>query len=128
MNKFRFKHMKSPAWCADSENSVYFKVFCTPSEENEELEIGYIGCQGNDFGRGLCNNFCYKTFEDFRNRGLTKEYVRYFIESRVLDLDCIRAKVPKDNIASQKVLEYAGFENRGSRDDGEKFGYTWKAF
>ena len=113
--------MKSPAWCCDSMNSIYFKVFY------EDEEIGYIGCQENDLGRGLCNNFCYKTFEPFREKGLTKAYVKEFIENRVLDFDCIRAKVPRDNIASQKVLEHAGFENRGKREDN-RYGYTWKAF
>lgn len=117
--------MRSPAWCAYPETSVYFRVFWL--SESGETEIGYIGCQENDFGRGLCNNFCYKTFENFRNKGLTKAYVEQFVSDRIMDFDCIRAKVPRDNIASQKVLEYAGFENRGKRDDG-RFGYTWKAF
>lgn len=121
MGKFKFQHMKSPAWCADSMNSIYFKVFY------EDNEIGYIGCQENDLGRGLCNNFCYKTFEPYREQGLTKEYVKEFIENKVLDFDCIRARVPRDNIASQKVLEFAGFENRGKREDN-RYGYTWKAF
>jgi len=119
---FKFTHMKSPAWAADSQNSVYFKVIC------DGVEIGYIGFQGNDFGRGLCNNMCYKTFEPYTNKGLTKEYVKYFIENRILDLDCIRAKTPKNNIASQKILEYAGFEKRGSRDEGKNYGFTWKSF
>ena len=122
---FRFQHMKSPAWCADSMNSIYFKVFA--KTDGKEHEIGYIGCQDNDLGRGLCNNFCYKTFEPYREKGLTKAYVKEFIENKVLDFDCIRARVPRDNIASQKVLEYAGFENRGKREDG-KYGFTWKAF
>ena len=124
--KFRFEHMKSPAWAADSQNSVYFRVFW--EKENESYDIGYIGFQENDFGRGLSRNMCYKTYEPYRRKGLTKEYVKYFVKNRILDLDCIRAKAPVDNIASQKILEYAGFENRGSRDDGEKIGYTWKAF
>ena len=123
---FKFRHMKSPAWASDSMNSVYFKVIW--EAEGNEYDIGYIGFQENDFGRGLCRNMCYKTYEPFRGKGLTKEYVKYFVENRILDLDCIRAKTPKDNIASQRVLEYAGFENRGSRDEGEKIGYTWKAF
>ena len=123
--KFRFKHMRSPAWCACSETSIYFRVFWITKEG--EKEIGYIGCQDNDLGRGLCNNFCYKTFDDFRNKGLTKAYVKQFVSDKVLDLDCIRARTPRDKIASQKVLEYAGFENRGKRDDG-KFGYTYHAF
>lgn len=124
--KFKFKHMKSPAWAADSQSSVYFRVFWF-SEEGEH-EIGYVGFQDNDFGRGLCRNMCYKTYEPFRSKGLTKAYIKQIVQSRFLDLDCIRAKTPQSNIASQKVLEYAGFENRGSRDDGESFGYTWKAF
>lgn len=123
MRKFKFKHTKSPAWCADSAKAVYFNVY----NENDE-NIGYIGCQENDFGRGLINNFCYKTFENFRNKGLTKAYIKEFIDEKILDVECVRAKVPIDNIASQKVLEYAGFENRGKRDKGEKIGYTWKAF
>lgn len=117
--------MKSPAWCANSETSIYFRVIMITNGKEEE--IGYIGCQENDLGRGLCNNFCYKTFEPYRGQGFTKAYVKQFISDRILDFDCIRAKTPKDNIASQKVLEYAGFENRGKRDDG-KYGYTWKAF
>lgn len=121
MGKFKFQHMKTPAWSCDSANSIYFKVICN------ETEIGYIGCQENDLGRGLCNNFCYKTFESFRNQGLTKAYIGQFIKDKVLDFDCIRAKVPRDNIPSQRVLEANGFENRGKRDDG-KYGYTWKAF
>ena len=119
---FKFKHMKSPAWASDSQNSVYFRVIY------EEQDIGYIGFQENDFGRGLSRNMCYKTYEPFRGKGLTKEYVKCFVEDRILDLDCIRAKTPVDNIASQKILEYAGFENRGLRDEGEKIGFTWKAF
>ena len=113
--------MKTPAWSCDSANSIYFKVICN------ETEIGYIGCQENDLGRGLCNNFCYKTFESFRNQGLTKAYIGQFIKDKVLDFDCIRAKVPRDNIPSQRVLEANGFENRGKRDDG-KYGYTYHAF
>lgn len=119
---FKFKHMKSPAWASDSQNSVYFRVIY------EEQDIGYIGFQENDFGRGLSRNMCYKTYEPYRGKGLTKEYVKCFVENRILDLDCIRAKTPVDNIASQKILEYAGFENRGLRDEGEKIGFTWKAF
>ncbi len=119
---FKFKHMKSPAWASDSQNSVYFRVIY------EEQDIGYIGFQENDFGRGLSRNMCYKTYEPYRGKGLTKEYVKCFVENRILDLDCIRAKTPVDNIASQKILEYAGFENRGLRDEGEKVGFTWKAF
>ena len=122
---FRFQHMKSPAWCADSMNSIYFKVFT--KIDDEEHEIGEIVCQENDLGRGLCNNFCYKTFEPYRNQGFTKMYVKKFIEDKILDFDCIRAKVPRDNIASQRVLEYAGFENRGKREDN-RYGFTWKAF
>lgn len=118
---FIYKHMRSPAWASDSVYSVYFKVIYN------DKEIGYIGFQDNDFGRGLCRNMCYKTFEEYRGKGLTKKYVKNFLDKRILDLDCIRAKVPTDNIASQKVLEYAGFENRGYRDD-DKYGYTWKAF
>lgn len=126
VEKFKFKHMRCPAWASDSQNSIYFRVYLV--SENKAEDIGYIGFQENDFGRGLCRNMCYKTYEPFRGQGLTKAYVKQFVDDRVLDLDCIRAKVPKDNIASQKVLEYAGFENRGSRDEGSAFGYTWKAF
>lgn len=118
---FKFKHMRSPGWASTAENSLYFKVVY-----NDE-EIGYIGCQENDWGRGIINNLCYKTFEQYRNRGLTKAYIKEFIDSKILDVDVIRAKVPRDNFASIRVLEYAGFENRGKRDDN-KYGFTWKRF
>ena len=118
---FTFKHMRTPGWASGSDTAVYFKVLYNNNE------IGYIGCQENDWGRGIINNLCYKTFEAYRNQGLTKAYIKEFIESKVVDVDVIRAKVPRDNIASQKVLEYAGFENKGKREDN-RYGFTWKAF
>lgn len=124
---FEFKHTKSPAWCADSAHSIYFKVFLKTDNSSVE-EIGYIGFQENDFGRGLCNNMCYRTYDSFRNKGLTKKYIKEFLDEKILNLECIRAKTPKNNIASQKVLEYAGFEKMGPREEGAKIGYTWKAF
>ena len=119
---FTFKHMRSPGWASGAESSIYFKVVYN----NEE--IGYIGCQECDWGRGIINNLCYKTFEPHRGKGLTKAYIKEFVDSSFLDVDVVRAKVPRDNIASIKVLEYAGFENRGKRDEGTKFGFTWKRF
>lgn len=100
---FYFKHIKTPAW-AKSED-IYFLVI----KDNEEY--GYIGLQDVNFIKGVCENLCYKTHKKFRGKKESKYYLKEFLYSWCpFDFDIIKARVNEDNIASQKMLEFCGFE------------------
>ncbi len=101
---FIFKHMKTPAW-SKSNKDIYFLV-----TNKEGARLAYIGLQDVDLSKGLCNNLCYKTNKKFRGKGISKFYLRDFIEWCPLELDIFRASVRKDNIPSIKMLEFCGFE------------------
>ena len=118
--EFRFKNIKTPGWVENGCFSIYYSVY-----ENEK-EIGYIGLQELDFSRMVCNNICYKTFEPYRNQGKKKEYFKQFLNNCPFDFDVIRAKVMPDNIASQKILEYANCEVKVKHRDDGRICYTWK--
>lgn len=95
--------MKTPSW-AGSED-IYFLIL----DENHN-KYGYIGLQGLNFQKGICDNLCYKTHKKFRGQGKSKIYLQEFLDWCPLHLDIFKATVRRDNIPSIKMLEYCGFE------------------
>lgn len=96
--------MRTPPWAGKED--IYFMVI----EKETNNKYGYIGLQGLDFQKGVCDNFCYKTNKKFRGQGKSKHYLKEFLDWCPLYLDIFKASVKRDNVASIKMLEYCGFE------------------
>ena len=101
---YTFKHMKTPGW-----SPVEFSIYHAVIDENDEI-IGYIGLQDLDLARGICGNLCYKTDINHRGKGKSKQYLKEFLELDIYDIDVYKACVMDTNVASRKMLEFAGFK------------------
>lgn len=110
---FTFKHIKTPAWANSSD--IYFLAL---DESNNEF--GYIGLQDLDFSKGVCGNLCYKTHKNFRGQGISKHYLKEFLEWCPIEFDIIKAYVKRHNVPSIKMLEFCGFERKKEPETTEE--------
>lgn len=79
-------------------------------ERSSGFAIGGIGCFGRDDARTIAIG--YGLASEYRSQGLTTEAVRGLIDvvRHSADVDRVVADTTTDNVASQRVLEKAGFQ------------------